>query len=244
MQSCLTRACGLRWAAGHQHDTGVVRVVARQGDALGDGCRRRRVPAAQRCSPPSATVSLMHRCIMPCLRLASAHHACVDFCNLLSLTPQNTHSQYGAAADEGLLVRNSINYKPDSGEFFYYDDWVGEVMSKPEYCCNKWHYVGVSIEEDGAAKLMVDGGSPRLAVRTRRYTSPGPPRQKTLRDHLSRMRRQHTAPLGCVFRASDPWVRRLNCHGKGPVPTVVAGALLQRCAWAGLHPALAACSLP
>jgi hypothetical protein len=74
--------------------------------------------------------------------------------------------------EEGLLVRNSINYKPDSGEFFYYDDWIGAVMSKPEYCCNKWHYVGVSIEEDGSSKLMVDGGSPRLAVRTRTLSPP------------------------------------------------------------------------
>jgi len=39
---------------------------------------------------------------------------------------------------------------------------MGEAMSKPEYCCNKWHYVGVSVEEDGKGKLFVDGIGPKL----------------------------------------------------------------------------------
>eukprot|EP00976_Prorocentrum_cordatum_P030527 621522-Prorocentrum_minimum.AAC.7 len=64
--------------------------------------------------------------------------------------------------DSGLKIRNSINYEPSTGTFFYYDCFMGEAMSKPEYCCDKWHYVGVSVTEEGKGQLFVDGIGPRL----------------------------------------------------------------------------------
>lgn len=64
--------------------------------------------------------------------------------------------------DEGLKIRNSINYQPSTGSFFYFDCFMGEAMSKPEYCCNKWHFVGVSVQEDGTGHLFVDGIAPKL----------------------------------------------------------------------------------
>lgn len=64
--------------------------------------------------------------------------------------------------DEGLKIRNSINYEPSTGSFFYYDCFMGEAMSKAEYCCNKWHYVGVSVQEDGTGHMFVDGIEPKL----------------------------------------------------------------------------------
>eukprot|EP00240_Pyramimonas_obovata_P000521 CAMPEP_0118927384 /NCGR_PEP_ID=MMETSP1169-20130426/4855_1 /TAXON_ID=36882 /ORGANISM="Pyramimonas obovata, Strain CCMP722" /LENGTH=580 /DNA_ID=CAMNT_0006869131 /DNA_START=133 /DNA_END=1875 /DNA_ORIENTATION=+ len=64
--------------------------------------------------------------------------------------------------DSGLKVRNSINYQPSTGTFFYYDCYMGEAMSKPEYCCDKWHYVGLSITEEGKGQLFVDGIGPKL----------------------------------------------------------------------------------
>mmetsp|Transcript_27356 Transcript_27356/g.51736 ORF Transcript_27356/g.51736 Transcript_27356/m.51736 type:complete len:383 (+) Transcript_27356:883-2031(+) len=70
----------------------------------------------------------------------------------------------GLPNDKGIEIRNSIMYNVSTGQFFYYDDYIGEVMAKAEYCCDKWHYVGVSLQENGEGTLYVDGSKPRLAL--------------------------------------------------------------------------------
>lgn len=70
----------------------------------------------------------------------------------------------GLPNDKGLVTRNSIKYIVETGQFFYYDDYIGEVMSEGQYCCEKWHYVGVSITKEGDGTLFVDGASPKLAL--------------------------------------------------------------------------------
>eukprot|EP00854_Cymbomonas_tetramitiformis_P010663 gene10663-12611_t len=79
----------------------------------------------------------------------------------------NNPDPYGPG-DTGLDIRNSINYNPDTQTFFYYDCYNGEAISKPEYCCDKWHYVGVSIGEDGYGTLYVDGVAPMYVTEHKR----------------------------------------------------------------------------
>ena len=57
-------------------------------------------------------------------------------------------------------MRNSIKYKDSletgTGQFYYYDCHIGEVYSPMQYCCGVWHYVAVTIAEDGTSVLYVD----------------------------------------------------------------------------------------
>ena len=85
----------------------------------------------------------------------------------------NRNFQTSLGTDSGLQIRNAIKYSTDSsGEstFFYYDDYIGAVHATNKYCCDKWHYVGVSVGSDNNAFLFVDGAVAKSQVTGSRNT--------------------------------------------------------------------------
>ena len=75
--------------------------------------------------------------------------------------------------DSGLQVRNAIKYSTDAnGEstFMYFDHYIGAVYADNKYCCDKWHYVGVSVSSDNTAFLFVDGATAKSQVAGSRNT--------------------------------------------------------------------------
>uniref|UniRef100_A0A061RH36 IPT/TIG domain-containing protein n=1 Tax=Tetraselmis sp. GSL018 TaxID=582737 RepID=A0A061RH36_9CHLO len=70
-----------------------------------------------------------------------------------------------AGGDAGLEVRNAIMYhRLDSGAslgyFSYRDCKIGNVYSTQRFCCQRWHYVAVTIDSAGHGFLYVDGTRP------------------------------------------------------------------------------------
>jgi hypothetical protein len=62
--------------------------------------------------------------------------------------------------DTGNELRNAINFQQlgdGLGKFFYYDIHVGPKITNSTFCCDKWHYVGVSIMPNNTAYMFVDG---------------------------------------------------------------------------------------
>ncbi len=83
------------------------------------------------------------------------------------------NEQTALGLDTGLEVRNAIKYityANGTATFFYYDHYKGAVFADNKYCCDKWHYVGVSIGEDNSGFLFVDGASPRASIQGSRDT--------------------------------------------------------------------------
>lgn len=71
---------------------------------------------------------------------------------------------YATMVDKGVPVRSSIFWLqgPDAvGTFGYYDDRAGGVMTKRIFRENYWHYVAVTIGDDGQGALYVDGSLPQ-----------------------------------------------------------------------------------
>uniref|UniRef100_A0A061RNA4 LamG-like jellyroll fold domain-containing protein n=1 Tax=Tetraselmis sp. GSL018 TaxID=582737 RepID=A0A061RNA4_9CHLO len=65
--------------------------------------------------------------------------------------------------DSGLQLRNGIKWQQTSESVgrFYYEDWrVGIKASPPQYACDLWHFVALTVEEDNRAVLYVDAERP------------------------------------------------------------------------------------